>query len=471
MELQTSTWTALGSLLLGLAAGTTASAEVPAQDLYAYSVGDTVEVRWTTPVPTKCYVAYGAKGALNRRAAEDPSCLRGSTNAGRGSGIGYANNHRATVKRVRTWPVYVRIVGKSAKGQPVKSKVVKVEKAAPPQVTLPPGQVKIHIDRGAWKDPEPPITVGVPMPKGALADVKHLSLLHNEKPIPFQASVVTRYLDGRTVKWLRVTFLAPKDAKSVMLAYGKATAWPGTKLTVKRSQKTAIIETGAAKLTFRGGYGDLRTGETVLRLPAAVLVDGKGKTFRSRVETLSVEEQGPVMIVLRINGHHVGAGKQKRFVFEQRIYAYAGKPYVRLDYTFGNDLVGPPAAQSSWTKKMPKMDSIRSLRLQFSGAATATVDVGTGTQRCALAPGQRVFQREDSQWLQEPGKAKGKRMEGVVRVGKARVLLKNFWEEWPKSVARDRTAVHVGLCPKLPTTWPRRTSFTSTCPARPRPRA
>ena len=437
-------WLALSLAFLTIGRCYAAASQVPVNDIYAYAVGDRVEVRWTTPAPSVGQVEFGA-----RRAKEDSSCLRGSTNAGRNSGTGYANNHRATLKRIRKWPVVLRIVARTKKGQKVTSKWVNVSKASAPKVTLEPGEVKIHIDRGAWKDPEPPVTLGVPMLKGALADAAHLRLMHAGKPVPFQASVVSRYREGRTVKWLRVTFLAPKGAKTVTLEYGRPGKSPQTPLTVKRSGKTAIIQTGAATLNFRAGGGDLRSGETVLRLPLGILVNDKGKRFVAHVEKVVLEENGPVMAVLRVNGHHVARGK-KHFAFEQRIYAFAGKPYVRLDYTFGNDLVGPTAAQGSWSKKMPKMDSIRSLRLRFAGVGSAPVVVGTGKERCTLTPRQRVFQREDFEWVQEPGKLKGKRMEGVVRVGNAHILTKNFWEQWPKSVARDRSALHVGLCPKLP---------------------
>ena len=434
-------------LTLVLSAHALAAAKPKARvnDVYAYAVGDRVEVRWTTPVPTAGRVEFGT-----RRTPEDPSPLRRNTSARRARQVpGYANNHRATLSGIRRWPVRLRIAGKTADGKTFAGESVTVEAPKPPRVTLKPGRVRILIDRGAWSDPEPPITLGVPMPKGALANAKHVRLVHAGKPIPFQASVVSRYFDGRTVKWLRVTFIAPKGATTVTLEYGRPGKSPETPLIVKRSGKTALIQTGAATLNFRPAGGDLRSGKIVLRLPRAILVDDKGESFVSRVEKVVLEENGPVMGVLRVNGHHVARGK-KHFAFEQRIYSYARKPYVRLDYTFGNDLVGPPGIERTWSHKMPKMDSIQSLRLQFEGVGSAPVVVGTGKQRCTLKDGQRVFQREDFEWVQEPGKLKGKRLDGIVRVGKAQILIRNFWQQWPKSVARDRSALHMGLCPKLP---------------------
>ncbi|NUP96749.1 MAG: hypothetical protein HUU28_11360 [Planctomycetaceae bacterium] len=56
-----------------------------------------VQLRWTTPTPAKCQVEFGPTAALGQRLDEDPSSLRGSTNAGSNSGIGFANNPNAPV--------------------------------------------------------------------------------------------------------------------------------------------------------------------------------------------------------------------------------------------------------------------------------------------------------------------------------------------------------------------------------------
>ena len=437
-----------------------AASQTPVNDLCAYAVGHPfdsaqhrrVEVRWTTPVPTVSHVEYGKQGALTRRVSEDPSCLRGSTRKRltHKPAPGYANNHRATLPNIRAWPVYVRIVGKTHEGKPVTSRTVKVERASPPRVTLKPGQVKVHIDRGAWRDPEPPVTVGVPMPKGALADAEHLRMVYDGRPVAFQASVVSRYLDGRTVKWLRVTFIAPKEAKAVVLEYGKRAGPLGTSLKARLSGKTARVQTGAASLSLReDGAGELRRGAAAIKLPRGVLRDFRGKVFESKVESVALEQSGPVMAVLLIKGHHVSKEGKKHFAFEERIYAYAGKPYVRLDYTFGNDLCRHDAPRPPYHCDS-LMAAIRSLHLKFDGLGADDVTVGLGKERCTLKPMQLVFQREDFEWVQEPGKARGRRIEGVVRSGKARVLVRNFWEQWPKSVERGAGGVHVGLLPKLP---------------------
>ena len=423
---------------------------VPVNDLCAYEMGGRVEVRWTTPVPTASQVEYGREGHLDQRTAEDPSCLRASARPVLKQSPGYANNHRTTLPDIRAWPVYLRIVGKTEEGEPVASDTVRVDKAGPPRATLRPGRVTIHIDRGAWQDPEPPITVGVPMPKGALSDSDHLRLVHQGKPVTFQASVHSRYLDGRTVKWLRVTFIAPKGAESVTLEYGRPAVPPETDLKVELSGKAARVQTGAALLSLHdNGKDELRRGSTVIKLPRGVLVDRHGKEYVSKAERVLLEESGPVMAVLRINGHHVAKDGQEHFAFEERVYAFAGKPYVRLDYTFGNDLCRHDAPSPPYHPDS-LMVAIRSLGLQFDGLGEAAVEVGAGRERCTLELGQRVFQREDFEWVQEPGNAKGRRIEGVVRAGDARIMAKNFWEQWPKSVERGQGGIHVGLLPKLP---------------------
>ena len=424
-------------LLLGAALAADGAPRVG--DLVAWGDGDRVEVRWTTDVPTKGRFELQVSKGPPRKVAEDPSCLRGSTNARRGkAGVGYANNHRATAYGVRAWPVTLRVVARTADGTEVASGTVNVVKPPAPRATLKPGVVTIGIDRGAWRDPTPPITVGVPMPGGALTDVDRLRLTHQGRPVPFQAEVVTRYLTDRTVKWLRLSFIAPRQAKDVKLEYGRPAPRVAAGLTVGRQGKRLLIDTGAARLSVEAdGEGRFEGRSGALRLPRAVLVDKAGRSYVSRAERVALEEQGPVKVVVRLNGHHVAEDGARLFAFEERIHAYAGKPYVRLDYTFGND------------RTKPEMTALRSLRLRFDGAGRGPVEVGAG-ERCALKTGQRVFQREDFEWVLEPGRAKGKRMEGVVRTGGARILVRDFWQEWPKSVARERDAVVLGLLPNLP---------------------
>ena len=430
-------------------------ASVAVSDLHAYAMDDRVEVRWTTPVPTVSQVECGEQGALTRRVGEDPWCLRGSTRERlRHRPVpGYANNHRATVTDVRAWPVHVRVVGRTQTGARVESKVVKVAKPGPARAVLEPGRVGIHVDRGQWRDRQPPITVGVPMPEGALAEVEHLRMVYEGRPVPLQASVVSRYLDGRSVKWLRVTFLAPEGAEAVVLEYGRPAPPPRTSLRAKVSGGVARVETGAASLRLaEDGTGELCSRAATIRLPRGVLRDFRGKLFEAKAERVTLEESGPVMAALLVSGHHVAEDGEKHFAFEERIYAYAGKAYVRVDHTFGNDLCRhdapcPPYHPSAL------MAAVQSLHLELDRLDARPATVGLGRERCELKPGQRVFQREDFEWVQEPGEARGRRIDGVVRLGPARVLVKSFWEQWPTSVVRDGAAVRVGLLPKLPPTF------------------
>jgi len=408
-------------------------------DLIAFAVGDRVEVRWTTPVPTKCRVQHGSTAELGRETPEDPSCLRGSTNARRNPGRGYANNHRATLAGIRNWPVHLRVAGRTAEDKEFTGPTVTVNAPSPPKADGKPGQIELHIDRGEWKVPNPPVTVGVPMPKGALADAANVRILDGERELPCQAAVVSRYRDGGTAKWIRVSFQAPDGSDEVTLAYGRARSRLGTHLQMTRENGRITIRTGAAELRLDStGRGELRQGDTVLKLPRGMLVGADGKKFVSRAEKISVEEAGPVMIVLRLNGHHFAEDGSKLFAFEERIYAYDGKPYVRLDYTFGNDNVGR------------NMTPIRSLDLVFDDAARDGVQVGVGAERCSLDCDGRVFQREDFEWVLEPGGRKGKRIAGAVKAGEGSILLRRFWEQWPKSVERAGTSLKIGLCPALP---------------------
>ncbi len=407
-------------------------------DLIAYGIDDLVEVRWTTHAPTVSAVEFGHGEDLDLRVEEDPSCLRGATNNRRNPGTGFANNHRATLVGIQEWPVHLRIVGKTADGKDFAGGRVTVQRPQSPTDDGKIGRIAISIDRGRWQVKEPVITVGVPLPRGSLADASKLRLIHDDGEVIYQATVVSRYRDGRSIKWLRLSFPVPIGAQQVMLEFGRASALPANPLSVDLSSG-ATIDTGGGILRVESdGSGLFRSGDISLALPRAVLIDKQGKKHKSVADTVRLEENGPVMAVLRINGHHQAADGTRLFSFEERIHAFAGRPYVRIDYTFGNDRVDE------------RMTSVRSLDLRFEGLDAETARIGTGNETCSLQPGHRVFQREDFEWVAEPGDRKGKRMEGIIRLGRSRILVRQFWEQWPKSIELAGDSIRLGLCPRLP---------------------
>ncbi|NUP98543.1 MAG: hypothetical protein HUU35_01675 [Armatimonadetes bacterium] len=119
-----------------------------------------------------------------------------------------------------------------------------------------------------------------------------------------------------------------------------------------------------------------------------------------------------------------------------RTHDFAGVPATRLDVTLLND------------QTKPEFLRLRSLEAVVDGV-TGPVTVGLN-QTIGLAAGQRVLQREDFEYVVEPSGAKGKRLDGVVEWPAGRVVVRNFWEQYPAAVAVDQAGLRLGLYPALP---------------------
>jgi hypothetical protein len=375
-----------------------------------------VHVRWITAVPTKGRVEVQGAAGIARVVDEDADALRGTTN-NRDAGTGWASNHRAEIAGVTAWPLRLRLKGTSSTGVEFESQPVSVERAKAPAGRTQRAQIAVSVDPGDWTLSQLPLTFGVPFPPGELADPASLRLLGPDgAEIPCQVALVGRWRADQSVRWLRLDTLVPVAARALTVEYGSAVT--------RREAGPALAAPPAA-----------------LAALAAVLTAPDGKAYRGTIDETATEAAGPVKTVLRAHGHYAADDGAKLCAFTARLTVWAGSGLQRLDYTFEND------------RAAEELTAIRSLVLEpMRGGGAAPLKVLTEAGELALTKGSRVLQREDFEWLQEPGGAKGKRLPGVVLTGAANgaVVMRDFWQSWPASIAAADGTAAFGLCPELP---------------------
>ncbi len=111
------------------------------------------------------------------------------------------------------------------------------------------------VERAGARRINEPVTTGVPLPKGALADVKNVRLLLDGKEVPAQFRVAGRWLPDTSIKWLLVDLQASLNAnekKVYTLEYGPgvaAAARPAAAVVIAETDDAYTVSTGAA--TFR----------------------------------------------------------------------------------------------------------------------------------------------------------------------------------------------------------------------------
>jgi hypothetical protein len=165
-----------------------------------------------------------------------------------------------------------------------------------------------------------PVRIGVPMPRGWCTDPQALSArtVSGNEPLPIQSRVLGRWAD-RSVKWLLVSLLPSASfgvsGGSIQLEVrGAGLAEPG--LSVDQNQSGVSVDTGAAWFRFDRGGDRLLSSVTLADGGVALgpeggrlrVTDGMGQVCTPRVDSVVVEEHGPVMAVIVQHGTVVCGG-------------------------------------------------------------------------------------------------------------------------------------------------------------------
>ena len=196
--------------------------------------------------------------------------------------------------------------------------------------------VKSHCASAA----EQPLTAGIPLPKGLLADPTCLSLCGPDgNNVSLQALPLALWSDG-TVKWLLLDFVLP-PVRPGCFRYALTSGSSSTgqrasdSLSVKETANSLVVATSAATFHLSrtslpldqvlvGTRGVLEPGSS-----AIVLTDAKGGLGVPRVERVSVEARGPVRATVKYEGTFTGRVRC-RFVARLCFFASTGLVRVRL---------------------------------------------------------------------------------------------------------------------------------------------
>ncbi|MEU3339548.1 Tat pathway signal sequence domain protein [Streptomyces sp. NPDC006668] len=216
----------------------------------------------------------------------------------------------------------------------------------------------------------PGSTVGVPWPKGAHQPGQGFALTDADgKAVPVQSWPIAYWPDG-SLKW---------TAHAVSSGSGKLTLTPGDaavpdkKVTVDKSSGTIDVSTGVIAVKIgkngstiirsvtRGSTEIARNGRLVLVRQPEIEDEDQGtvrtERFDGAIGEVTVEQDGPVRAVVRIDGKHRKGGRSW-LPFSIRLYFYAGADSFRMVHTITYDGTQEPGRASG--------DFIRGLGVRFS---------------------------------------------------------------------------------------------------------
>lgn len=324
-----------------------------------------------------------------------------------------------------------------------------------------------------------PLTSGLPLAQSLLTASTPVTITDaSGRDIPHQITPLAFWIDG-SFKWVSITLLAgPQDQLPYKLVWGRsadASNWP--RITITRDgQDQVSVHTGALQFSIgpaiadslihdlsltssqgatprRIGYGRLDAQiARARRAPQAVhthwlqtrqgaLVDGaKDQVFLASSDhsrTMTIEQEGPIVFIARLQGRHGGRGDEGFAPYDIRVYAYAGSTALRVQHSFIFD--GDP--QTDVITSLQLMAPLESPRKLALGQSEGPVLQGPAdTLRVlqldsdTLAMGDEKHQGRLTGWAQVDG--------GATPVAAA---VRDAWRLYPKrfSVADNRLNVEL----------------------------
>ncbi|NDL60751.1 Tat pathway signal sequence domain protein [Phytoactinopolyspora sp. XMNu-373] len=296
-------------------------------------------------------------------------------------------------------------------------------------------------------------TWGVPWPRGVVPGGSSFGLRRDDSAgVPVQSWVTATWPDG-SVKWsAHAMSPQPDPSPSYQLVPGGAPTQPDTPVTVTTSGAGVVVDTGVVTWTVdRVGSVLLssasRDGQVVARdvrltslWQAEPTADDGGSAVREelsgRVESVTVEQEGPIRAVLLLEGRHTSDGDTRGgrgpwLPFSVRLYFYAGSDDVRVVHT----VIWDGAAEQDFLAGLglradvPMRDEPHDRHVRLAGPAGADHRPGFHTEAVRGITGLRRDPGEQFRAAQVDGRPCGPVQDWDTAVSQRAHLIPT-WSDW-----------------------------------------
>lgn len=214
---------------------------------------------------------------------------------------------------------------------------------------------------------EEAVTMGVPFPKGNLLSLNNLGVQSpTDNPVDAQFKVMSYWNDG-SIRWVKCDFQASVAANTTAAYQLITNSNHNTSSDLSYTENansitvnTGILQFSVSKTSFNlldevhldiNQNGTYEANEIIVNSGSSLggVVNQNGIIYQSGQQiptSIEVEEAGPMKIVIKVSGHHHDTGGNALLRYETRIYAFAGKSYLKVWHTMTNDL---PTSAPNWT--------------------------------------------------------------------------------------------------------------------------
>ena len=289
-----------------------------------------------------------------------------------------------------------------------------------------------------------PVTGGVPLVEGvAPAGVNFVLHDENDKPVPCQSSVLARWKD-RSARWVLLDFQAEPPANGTAnfkLSWGKTagTVDPESPVKITRRENPSIETSGIVLSPVKDAL--LRISDRVdLKFS---LTDSKGQACNGIVESIEVQTEGKIRSTLLLKGEFRRSDGRRVFGFQIRASVFAGLSKVYIE---------PQILIDSQEGMMQNICDLTLEVIPLGTIRSAAIGGRPGWSGKPASP-LRLFQVDDENYRFEGAEAKGSKAPGWGQIedgkGTIAIALRDFWQQWPKSIGVDSEKLEIGLFPEF----------------------
>lgn len=192
-----------------------------------------------------------------------------------------------------------------------------------------------------------PVTLGVPFPAGAIANVSGLALIDaGGQGVPLQAAPAELWPDG-SVRWAFLDFQiagapsARREYRLVSHTPGHASPPPALRITTKVSAAGIDVDTGVARFRLQAGAGlvfhEMSGGSlpSSAGLVAPAVTDQTGRVWPLLVTGVTLEQSGNLRCTVRLDGS-AGPPGTPLVAMTVRVQFFAGSATTRFAVTLRN---------------------------------------------------------------------------------------------------------------------------------------
>jgi len=173
------------------------------------------------------------------------------------------------------------------------------------------------------------------------------------------------------------------------------------------------------------------------------LTDSKGQKCHAIIESVEVQTEGKIRSTLLLKGAFHSPDGERIFGFRMRASVFAGLSKVYLE------------PQILVNSEKGVIQNIRSLKLEVipldrMRSASIGGAPGWSGKPASLV---RLFQVDDENYRFEGAEGRGSKAPGWAQMddgkGTIAIAVKDFWQQWPKSIEVDSKGLTIGLFPEF----------------------